>query len=186
VFPRIGEEKEGSAMLNADEIRQTVIIVTVTVVIAFGLFWGETYLRQRKEFLKGEEYYSNEDYKRAITSYESALHMYTPGSGKVATAADRLRTIAEYYEGQGDIEMALIAYRSLRSSFYAVRSFYTPYPEVIAHCEEKIEQLVRQQLDREKAVLAKEATALPRQEMPSAAEGEALPEVEEIEALPSD
>lgn len=132
-------------MLNADEMRQTTIAVVVTVVGVLLMFWGETYRRQTTYFAEGERLVEAGNYRQAISSFESALHMYTPGSGSIEKAKDRLLDIARKYENEGDLDMALIAYRTLRSSFYATRSFYTPYKNVITDCDLRIEDLVRRQ-----------------------------------------
>jgi hypothetical protein len=51
-------------------------------------------------------------------------------------------------EGQGDVTRALIAYRTLRSSFYAIAWIYSPGTEWIAKCDAKIAALVPRQQGR--------------------------------------
>ena len=142
---------------------QTIIIIAGTIVIAFLLIWKETYMRQRKEFFRAEDYYQKftnetvgekkDEYAiRSITHYDSAIHMYTPWSSKIAASAERLAAIGNYYADIQDYDIALNAYRSLRSSFYATRSTYQPYPGTIKTAESRIAELVKLQQQQEDAL----------------------------------
>ena len=51
----------------------------------------------------------------------------------------------------GDYDWSLLAYRSLRSSFYGVRSFYTPYKDWIARSESEIDKVLALQAKKEQA-----------------------------------
>ena len=121
---------------------QNIGIVVVTALIAIVMIWANTYKRMGTHFKEAEEFYSQGEYLKAITSYETAIHAYVPWSSKIKQSAQRLWEIGNMYEEKGEADYALIAYRSLRSSFYAVRSFYQPYPEWIAKCDEKIPPLM--------------------------------------------
>ncbi len=114
-------------------------------LIMFAMVWVRTYFSGRAQYIEGEKNYKSGNIKEAITNYETAIHMYTPMGGYVSASADRLWEIGETFEKSGEYDWALIAYRSLRSSFYAVRSFYTPYPEWIARTEERIDQVLAQE-----------------------------------------
>ena len=123
-------------------------IVVNGVIIAFVaiiLIWGNTWHRQRTQFNKGQAALQAGDYMAAIADYEAALHMYTPGSGLVEKAAEQLWAIGEGMERAGDPARALIAYRSLRSSFHAVRGLNAPGKAWIARCDDKIGLLVKAQ-----------------------------------------
>jgi hypothetical protein len=78
----------------------------------------------------------------AIAGFEAAIHMYTPGSSTVQLAAERLWAMGEGFEKAGDTTRALLAYRSLRSSFYAVHGLTTPGQDWIARCDKKITLLL--------------------------------------------
>jgi hypothetical protein len=119
------------------------INITVIAVICVGLIWGETYWRQRTQYYKAEEARGRGDYIAAVEGYDSAIHMYTPGSSLIEKSAERIWKLGEDSESAGDKERALIAYRSLRGSFYAVRGFFTPGREWISRCDEKIAHLVK-------------------------------------------
>lgn len=128
-----------------DKAKTIAVNGVVIAVIAILLIWGNTWQRQRTQFQRGEAALAAGDYISAIAGYEAAIHMYTPGSSLVQTAAERLWALGEAFERGGDPTRALIAYRSLRSSFYAARGLHTPGREWIARCDEKIAMLVKLQ-----------------------------------------
>jgi len=111
-------------------------------LIAVLLIWGETYRRQLTQFRKGEAAWAVRDFPGAVAGYESAIHMYTPGSSMVYTSARRLWEIGELSEGAGDIPRALVVYRALRSSFYAIHCLATPGTDWIARCDVRIARLI--------------------------------------------
>jgi hypothetical protein len=119
--------------------------VVVIAVIALVMIWANTLYRQHTQFNKGDKALASGDLVLAIAGYESAIHMYTPGSSLVDKAAEKLWQIGERMEQARDLERALLAYRSLRSSFYAVRGLTTPGKAWIIRCENKIAQLVKLQ-----------------------------------------
>jgi hypothetical protein len=123
--------------------KPAVIILNVAViaVICVALIWGNTYYRQRTQFLKGEESLAKGDYIAAIAGFESAIHMYTPGSSLVEKSAERLWSMAEKFERGGDWRRALITYQALRSSYYSARGFSVPGTDWISRCDLKIEGL---------------------------------------------
>lgn len=124
------------------KVKEVLTTAAITLAIMIAMIWGRTYYSQWKQFDIGEEAFKKGNMRDAITGYESAIHMYTPGSGMVKTSIERLWQIGEIFERQNQNDWALLAYRSLRSSLYAVRSFYTPYPEWIERCNRKIAQIL--------------------------------------------
>ena len=117
----------------------------VIAVLAILLIWGNTWYRQRAQFHRGETALAAGDYIAAIAGYEAAIHMYTPGSSIVQKAAEKLWGMGAGFERAGDPARALVAYRSLRSSFYAVRGLTAPGSEWIARCDDRIAVLVKAQ-----------------------------------------
>ena len=79
---------------------------------------------------------------QAAIHYERALRWYVPGSPYVARAADALWRMGQSAEDAGDPELALFAYRGLRSGAYATRSFYQPLPRRIDAADERIASLM--------------------------------------------
>jgi hypothetical protein len=117
--------------------------MALIALLAVLLIWGNTWFRQWRQFNKGEEALAGNDVIAAIAGYESAIHMYTPLSPLVERSAEKLWEIARSSEAGGEQERALIAFRSLRSSFYAVASLYQPGKVWIARSDAKIAELVK-------------------------------------------
>jgi len=128
-----------------EKAKTIAVNVLVIAVVAILLIWGNTWYRQRTQFNRGETALAARDYINAIAGYEAAIHMYTPGSSLVQEAAAKLWAMGDQFERAGDPTRALIAYRSLRSSFYAVRGLNVPGREWVARCDGKIAALVKAQ-----------------------------------------
>lgn len=79
---------------------------------------------------------------QAALHYERAVRWYVPGSPYVGRAADALWGMGRAAEDAGDPELALFAYRGLRSGAYATRSFYQPLPRRIDEADERIADLM--------------------------------------------
>lgn len=121
-------------------VRKTAKVVAV-VLFVFFLIFLRTFIYQYEEFKKGEKEYSAKNYKDASVYFETAIHMYTPKSPFIERSINRMLEIAKNFEQNGEYRFALITYEDLRSALYAVKSFYLPYPEVIALCDTKISEL---------------------------------------------
>ncbi|MBN1550755.1 hypothetical protein JW979_04780 [bacterium] len=118
-------------------------IIFVTVLLTIGMIWWQTYQRSVEYYEKGERYFQNGQYVEAINSYEISAHAYAPGNTYVRRSLEKLWQIGQMYElEKKDVFHALVAYRSLRSSVYSIRSFYMPYKEWIPRCDQKIKELV--------------------------------------------
>lgn len=128
-----------------EKVKTIAVNGLVIAVVAILLVWGNTWQRQRTQFHRGEAARAAGNYIAAIAGYESAIHMYTPGSSMVERSAEQLWALGEAFERRSDPTRALVAYRSLRSSFYAVRGPNTPGKEWIARCDVKIALLVKLQ-----------------------------------------
>jgi len=128
-------------------LKKIILNALIILLIGIALLWGNTLARQREQFSRGEQALSRADFVAAVAGYEAAIHMYTPWSSLVERSAVRLWSLGEEMERKGDGKRALIAYRSLRSSFYAVRGLTTPGTEWIARCDKKIAKLVAKRND---------------------------------------
>jgi hypothetical protein len=131
-----------------DRIATIAVNAAVIILICLMLFFAGTWWRLQDQFALGEDAFRRGDFTGAVAGYESAIHMYIPFNGTVEKSAQQLWIIAEGSERQGDVTRALIAYRALRSSFYAARWLVTPGMEWIARCDAKIAALVPLQKDR--------------------------------------
>jgi hypothetical protein len=132
----------------AERIRIILINGAVITALCLLLFAAATWWRMQAQFSLAEDAYRRNDFTGAVAGYESAIHMYIPFNPIVERSARQLWNIGEANERQGDVNRALIAYRALRSSFYAVKWLKTPGTDWIARCDRKIAALVPLQRER--------------------------------------
>ncbi len=119
-----------------------IFLISLLLIIA-GTWW-----RMNSQFNLGEQAFRKGDFTGAVAGYESALHMYIPRHPTIEKAAERLWQVGEINERLGDVNRALIAYRSLRSSFYAAHWLVTPGMTWIEKCDKKIAALIPLQHER--------------------------------------
>jgi tetratricopeptide (TPR) repeat protein len=131
-----------------ERISSIVVNAAVIALICLLLFFAGTWWRLQDQFALGEEAFRRGDFTGAVAGYESAIHMYIPFNRTIEKSAQQLWTIGENNERLGDVNRALIAYRALRSSFYADRWLVTPGMDWIARCDTKIAALVPLQKER--------------------------------------
>lgn len=124
---------------RAKSILANGIVITLICLLMFA---ASTWWRLNSQFNQGEAAFRRGDFAGAVAGFESALHMYVPYNPAIEKAAERLWQIGETNERLGDIDRALIAYRSLRSSFYADHWLVTPGTDWIAKCDRKIAALI--------------------------------------------
>ncbi|MFH0926734.1 MAG: hypothetical protein V1872_14070 [bacterium] len=118
------------------------ISCAITIFIMFLMVFIRVFYGCITEFKKAEKSFQDKNYKDAIMYYDAAIHWYTPFNKYVARSAERLWETGGILEAQGDNRLAIEAYRAIRSSFYAARSFYTPYPGWIKRCDDKISTMM--------------------------------------------
>ena len=131
-----------------ERIATIALNAAVISLICLLLFFAGTWWRLQDQFALGEEAFRRGDFTGAVAGYESAIHMYIPFNRTIEKSAQQLWNIGENNERLGDVNRALIAYRALRSSFYADRWLVTPGMDWIARCDTKIAALVPLQKER--------------------------------------
>lgn len=114
-----------------------IIIIFLSLLILLASIWW----RMNSQFERGESALGKGDFVGAVAGFESSLHMYVPFHPTIEKAAQKLWQIGEINERAGDLSRALIAYRALRSSFYADHWLMTPGQEWISRCDKKIAAL---------------------------------------------
>lgn len=129
-------------------IKKTAVNSAIIIVLTLLLFFAGTWWRMEAQFQAGEAAFSKGDFTGALAGYESAIHMYIPSHPTIEKAAQKLWLLGEIAERQGDVNRALIAYRALRSAFYADRWLVQPGTEWIGRCDQKIAMLVPLQRER--------------------------------------
>lgn len=138
--------------------RKNVFCIVVCVIVTLLMIWGVTWYRQQRYFQRGEEYFSRQDYLRALHDYEAAVRFYTPFSKGVATSVARMLWIADYFRDRNMVEESLMAYRAIKTSLYAIRSFYEPFRVVRDEAERNERELIGKDRENAAAVPAEEAS----------------------------
>jgi hypothetical protein len=118
-------------------LRIVVLLVAFVVIL-----YAKVAYNASQDFALGEDAYTHGEYKRAITHYERTIKWYTPLSTAVQRAVERLWQLGTEAEARDEISLALEAYQTLRSSLYAVQSFYIPYLSWIPKSEARIAPLL--------------------------------------------
>ena len=119
-------------------ILQTVVLI---VVVFLAMVWLRAFYGSMKAYEEGERYFEQDQFVQAITFFDRSIHWYTPYSPYVEKSAEKLWEIGERGRRDGDIKLALIAFRAIRGGFYSARSFYTPGEKWIRMSEQEIHEL---------------------------------------------
>jgi hypothetical protein len=85
------------------------------------------------------------DVDAAIAHYRRAARYYAPASPYHIAALDQLESLGGAAEKAGDGARALAAYRAIRGSILAARSFYVPEPDRLAAADQHIAKLMSEQ-----------------------------------------
>jgi hypothetical protein len=107
------------------------------------VFVVKSALEASKTYHRAEAAYTQGKVDEARLHYERTIKFHTPLSPITSRAIERLWQLGATAEEQGNTPLALAAYRSLRSSLYAIQSVYSPYHHPwIPNSESKIAALM--------------------------------------------
>jgi hypothetical protein len=143
--------------LQRHDLFQKILSVLCIGVLVVAMLYVKAYTSALQALARGEAAYQSGKRQEAILNYEQTIKWYTPLSSSVRLAVERLWSIGTEAEQHADAPLALQAYQALRSSLYAVQSFYLPYRDWIPKSEAKIASLMAQTARtqaRERATLA--------------------------------
>jgi hypothetical protein len=145
--------------LQRHYLLQKILSVLGIGVLVVAMLYVKAYTSAQQAFARGEAAYQSGQMTDAITNYERTIKWYTPLSSSGRLAVERLWGIGTEAEQHADAPLALQAYQALRSSLYAVQSFYLPYRDWIPKSEAKIAALMAQTAqtqDQDQAKLAQD------------------------------
>jgi hypothetical protein len=113
-------------------------IVTARVLISSRSEW-----RQAEELAKTPPTQGSQEarIRETIEHYGRAARLYTPGNPWARRSLDQLTQTGRHLDEAQQPELALVAWRELRSSVLATRAFYTPNKERLALADERIATL---------------------------------------------
>ncbi|MBI2877405.1 MAG: hypothetical protein HYY20_11030 [Candidatus Tectomicrobia bacterium] len=121
--------------------RRGLVMISLAVGFILLTLYSKVYLSSRSEYRQAVEASQRQEVKAAITHYQRSIQWYAPGNGYVAHSAQGLWEIGRRAEGRDDRELALEAYRALRSGILSTRSLYTPHAGWVERCNERIAAL---------------------------------------------
>ncbi len=134
--------------LMSQKITKNILFIIMLFSIVFVSVWIWAFTGAMKDYIKGEALFAEEQYIRAITYFDRAMHWYTPFNPYVKRSAECLWEISKKAEKSGDYILARIAIESIRNSYYGSRSFYTPGKKWIIKCEQRISSIIRNHDDK--------------------------------------
>jgi hypothetical protein len=113
-------------MVNLGKTRRALVMVLLAAAVFLLLTWVRAFYGSMEAYRTGEEFLAQKQFIRAITYFDRSIHWYTPLNPYVEKSARRLWQIGEQANKDGDIKMALIAFRAIRGGFYSASHFTTP------------------------------------------------------------
>jgi len=116
--------------------------VLLCAAVGLGVIVTRVFYDGRAALAAGDAAIAKGDVDGAISGWRRAARWYAPGAPHVIDAYDRLETFAREAEARGNRAGALAAWRAIRSSVVATRSFYTPFPARLAAADERIAALM--------------------------------------------
>lgn len=164
-------------MTAARARRITLLARALWFVALLGLFLGAVTARViwagENEIAESTAALRRGEAADAVVHARRAAGFYAPGAPHVRVAYERLSTIATAAEGLGDRDLALLAWRGIRTAALETRSLYTPHEDdlqranrAIARIEAAAPRPVGTRTDSPQRIEDKLLTALLRDESP--------------------
>ena len=119
-------------------VSNTILRAVSIGVLIMLVLWARVFYGSMKDYETGETLLKENQIIRAITYFDRSLHWYAPINPYLEKAATRLWEIGERAEKDKDIRLALIAYESIRNSFYGTRHVFTPGEDWVQRAESKV------------------------------------------------
>lgn len=123
-------------------MKRPIAILALCAVTVGLVLVGRVMVQSRSAYARATAADSAGKVTAAITDYRRAIQWYLPLNPYVGRSVKRLFALGEQSERGGKLQLALMAYRSLRASLYSVRSVYTPHAKVIAACDARIARIM--------------------------------------------
>jgi hypothetical protein len=101
-------------------------VAVAAAVILLMMVWVRAFIGSMRAWEQGEALLQQKKYVRAVTFFDRSIHWYAPFNPYVEKSARRLWEIGSRAEREGDVMLALIAFRSIRRGFYGIESVYSP------------------------------------------------------------
>jgi hypothetical protein len=134
----------GGPLPSATTLRSVLrgVIVACVLLASFTL---RVLVSARAELRTADQYAARGDLDAALVHYRRAARWYAPGSPYHREALGKLGAMGAQAEKRGDGDLALSAYRAVRSAIMSTRSFYVPERERLRAADERIASLMAAQ-----------------------------------------
>lgn len=116
--------------------------IALAVALALGLtvvlLWVRAAVESHRDFDAGEAAQAAGDLPSAILHYRHAVQWHAPLGSTCEASLDALTAIGDAAAAQGDVELALFAWRSARAGVMATRHLWTPHVGHLTGLHERI------------------------------------------------
>lgn len=142
--PATGEPAGGKPGERRRALRRKIAAVLVVAGLCFGVVVTRAVWEGRGALAEGDAAFERGDTGEAIRRWRRAARWYVPLGPHVGRAYDRMEDVARQAEAQGDTGTALAAWRGVRGSILATRSFYVPHEHRLDPANQRIAALMAQ------------------------------------------
>ncbi len=125
--------------------RETALVVLGVVAVVLAVLAARVVATSRAELAEARLAEEHGERAVAVAHYRRAARMDAPFSPYSAEALERLADLGSEAEDEGDVELALSAWRSIRAATLGSRSFYVPHAESLREADEHIARLMAAQ-----------------------------------------
>jgi hypothetical protein len=122
--------------------RRRIAWVAAGTLFVLGVLLSRAFWDGGRALRAGDAAIERRDAEEAIRLWRRAARWYVPGAPHVGAAYERLEALATAAAEGGDPAVALEAWRAVRSSILATRSFYTPREDLLARANQEIAGLM--------------------------------------------
>ncbi|MCD6499382.1 MAG: hypothetical protein J7M25_13910 [Deltaproteobacteria bacterium] len=126
-------------------MKRRIVVILAIVGLFLAVVSTRVFYSSRKEYFSGRKALAAGRTEPAVLHFRRSAHWYAPGNPYVVSSLDALWHIGRSAEASGRIDLALMAYRAIRSSVLGTRSFYTPHAAYLHRVNPKIAVLMAQQ-----------------------------------------
>lgn len=122
--------------------RRKAVVILGVIGICLAVVATRAVWEGRAALADGDAAAEEGDLPRAIALWRRAARWYVPLAPHVGDAYDRLESIGAEAEERGDVSLALAAWRGVRGSILATRSFFTPHADRLEPANLRIANLM--------------------------------------------
>lgn len=141
-YRRTAAAPRRTAATRGPRVKRTMAVIGVVLALCLGVVVTRAIWEGRSALATGDSAQAAGDRREAIAQWRRAARWYVPGAPHVGRAYDRLENLALVAEREGDLDTALRAWRGVRGSILATRSFYTPFSDRLEPANRNIARLM--------------------------------------------